>query len=83
MVQPNISLVRTVPFIGGVGLLISGSGLFLGAMAPRLLAEAQFGPICAGHGSLLAAHCPACYAAAALAILGVALLSGRASAARI
>lgn len=57
--------------------LIAAAGLWIAAMAPRLAAQLAFGPICSGHG-LYALHCPACYAAAVLALAGV-LLAGAAS----
>ena len=56
--------------------MLGSAALVLAAMAPPLIAEARFGPIC-GHGSLFALHCPACYGAAALAIAGVALMLGK------
>jgi len=61
----------------GYSALLGSAVLFLAVMAPRLFAEVRFGPICAGHGSLFALHCPACYGAAALAIAGVALILGK------
>lgn len=51
-------------------LFSTGGLLWLIAMGPRLEAEALFGPICSGHVSLFALHCPACYAGAALAAAG-------------
>ena len=51
-------------------MLFSGAvALWASAMAPRLEAEARFGLICSAHG--LGLHCPACYAAAALAAAGL------------
>jgi hypothetical protein len=41
-------------------------------MAPRLETEWRFGPICSVHG--LGLHCPACYAAAAFAVMGAGCL---------
>lgn len=61
------------PYAWSVLLLASSIALWLSAMAPRLMAEALFGPICSGHGPGLVLHCPACYAAAAMAGLGVAI----------
>jgi hypothetical protein len=69
---PALAVART-PWAWSVLLFASGAVLWAQAMAPRLAAEARFGPICSGHGSAFALHCPACYAAAALAALGVAI----------
>jgi hypothetical protein len=54
-------------------LFVSALALWAAAMAPRLEAQALFGPICSGHGSTFALHCPTCYVAAALAAAGIAL----------
>jgi hypothetical protein len=61
------------PWAWSALFLVSALALWGAAMAPRLEAQALFGPICSGHGSAFALHCPACYAAAALAATGVAL----------
>jgi hypothetical protein len=56
--------------------LAAALALYAQAMAPRLLAQAAYGPICSGHGSVWAPHCPICYAAVALAFAAAALLAG-------
>ncbi len=49
-------------------LLLASAATLLGvAMGPVLYARLLFGPICSGHGSVFALHCPACYVTAALA----------------
>jgi hypothetical protein len=72
----------SAPWIWPVLFLISALALWAAAMAPRLEAQALFGPICSGHGSVFALHCPACYAAAALAAAGVALAARQVAKAR-
>lgn len=60
--------------IRGVGALalVAGATWYVVLMRP-IVAAAAYGPICR-HGGLLALHCPACYAALALAGLGLAAL---------
>jgi len=59
----------------GLMLLLGAVLAWMAAMAPQLVSMAMFGPICLGHGSAFALHCPTCYAAGALAVLGIALLA--------
>ncbi len=60
---------------GGTAVLaMASAAAWIAAMAPRLLAQAEFGPICSGHEAW-ALHCPACYAAAALAALAMLALA--------
>ena len=65
-----IAVARPAPIAAALSLAAS-VGLWLSAMAPRLASEALFGPICSGHGSALAPHCPACYAAAGFLALAI------------
>ena len=62
----------TIPaVVFGCGLAAIGAGLaWYAALMRPIWASAALGPIC-GHGTLLIAHCPACYAALALAAAGV------------
>jgi hypothetical protein len=67
-------LVRAAPepgrtqFALGLALFVSGLGLEIGLMAHRALWLRGLGPICGVHPASL--HCPGCYAATALALLG-------------
>jgi hypothetical protein len=63
----SFALIRARPLEALPVLLLGGAVvLFAVAMAPPLMARLLFGPICSGHGSALARHCPACYAAVVL-----------------
>jgi len=56
------------------GLAAFGGGLAWYALLMRpVMAAAALGPIC-DHGSILAPHCPPCYAALAMAAGGLGLL---------
>jgi hypothetical protein len=70
MRQKSVALAIARPAVSAAGLLGASATLYLSAMTPKWAAEAMFGPICGGHAAL-ALHCPACYAAAALAGLGL------------
>ncbi len=59
---------------GPVVLAMASAAVWIAGMTPRLLAQAEFGPICSGHAAG-ALHCPACYAAAALAALAMLALA--------
>ncbi len=76
MRNPPITQARVAiaPSMTGAFLLVSGATLALAIMTPRLVAQAMFGPLCSGHGSGWALHCPACYTAAVMAAVGSAIL---------
>jgi len=75
----TLSVTRADPAAVLAWMSLVGAGvLFAGAMIWQRMALAAltaYGPICGGHGlsgvSFLG-HCPACYAAAALAAVGLA-----------
>jgi hypothetical protein len=67
-----LPVALTSPSLWAGAAWLGALGLWAAAMGPRLAAQFAFGPICSGHG-LLALHCPACYAAAALAGAGALL----------
>jgi hypothetical protein len=68
----HLPLERVSPLTGlSAVLLMSALGLYAWAMIPHLLAEATYGPICSGHPAWTL-HCPACYAAAAVALAALA-----------
>jgi hypothetical protein len=69
----TVAAAARAPWAWSALLLVSSAALWFAAMAPRLAAQALFGPICSGHGSAFALHCPACYAAATLAAVGIAI----------
>ena len=51
--------------------LTSAIAIWFAAMAPRLIAQARFGPLCSAHGLRFVLHCPSCYVAIGLAGLGL------------
>lgn len=57
---------------GGAAAAALGAVWYLSLMRP-VWAAAAFGPIC-GHQGVFVAHCPGCYAAAALMAVGLGLL---------
>jgi hypothetical protein len=69
-----IAATLATPRPWGALVLFVGAVLWTAAMWPWLFARMSFGPICSGHGALFAVHCPACYAGALLAFLGVSIL---------
>jgi hypothetical protein len=62
--------------VAGTLALAAGFASAAFGMAPRLAAILLSGPICSGHGSAWALHCPACYAGAALIAIGLAAIAG-------
>jgi hypothetical protein len=68
-----VSAATAWPRPSGAGCLLGSALMWSAAMWPQLYARIAFGPICSGHGGLFALHCPGCYAAAALAGVGVLL----------
>lgn len=63
--------------VGVLGLTTSGIGVFWYAWLMRpVWAAASVVPIC-GHGGLWITHCPACYAALALGVGGLAFVGLR------
>jgi hypothetical protein len=72
MPQARSFIALTSPRSWACASLFGSGVLWASAMAPKLLAQLEFGPLCSGHG-LFAAHCPACYAAGGLLLAAVAL----------
>lgn len=63
------------------GLAIIGGASWYGFLMRRIWAAAAYGPIC-GHSSGIGPHCPACYGALALVVLGFGVLAADRSASR-
>jgi hypothetical protein len=61
-----------VALLGAAASLTAVGGLWYATLMRGLWAAEALGPICR-HGGLLAVHCPACYAALAMAAAGVVL----------
>ncbi len=70
--RPPATAAATDPRAWAGASLLGSAALWTSAMAPRLLAQLESGPICSGHG-LFVLHCPACHAAAGLAVIGLGL----------
>jgi hypothetical protein len=64
-----IACIRVRPASVGITLLALAGSLYASVMGPRLWTQAVYGPICSGH-AVWAMHCPACWAALALAGAG-------------
>ena len=62
----------TLSLLGAAASLTAVGGLWYAALMRGIWAAEALGPICR-HGGPLALHCPACYAAIAMAMAGVGL----------
>jgi hypothetical protein len=56
------------------GLAVIGGAGWYGFLMRRIWAATAYGPIC-GHASGMGLHCPACYGALALILLGFGVLA--------